>query len=248
VKALEAEGLSIREAGTHQRPSAEVFEFKPAPTSPIYSAFARRSVDSPRRQGTNSWRGSTQSLTSIDRGTQTTEDNPRSARSGNYSPSQDGDWRISPARKETEHIDEADDHDDRYSHSGSVSDVDSHAEIETAVPMIARARVITVPMVTVPKRIPPALPPRNPNRVSTPADENSGLNDGFERVSLNEHEVAKQSANRDIRSVEGVSNEGEGTTGHLNPDNMDHNREDDFHSVPATPMESEEHNVPGSFS
>jgi lipid-binding SYLF domain-containing protein len=248
VKALEAEGFSIREAGTHQRPSAEVFEFKPAPTSPIYSAFARRSVDSPRRHGTNSWRGSTQSLASIDRGTQTSEDNPISARSPNHSPSQDGNRRISPARKETEHVDEVDDHDDRHSHSGSVSDVDSNAEIETAVPMIARARVITVPKIMMPKRIPPALPPRNPNRVSTPVGENSGLKDDFERVSLNEHEDAKQSTDSDFRSIEGANNEGEETTGHLNPDNVDHNREDDFHSVPATPLESKEHDVPGSFS
>ncbi|KAF1353762.1 hypothetical protein BDV97DRAFT_122721 [Delphinella strobiligena] len=46
VRALEKEGMSIREAGTHKRASWEQFAFQPAPSSPIYSTFsARTSVD-----------------------------------------------------------------------------------------------------------------------------------------------------------------------------------------------------------
>ncbi|CAG8212414.1 unnamed protein product [Penicillium salamii] len=71
VKALEAEGLFIREAGTKVRPNHEIFEFRPNPGSPIYSTFSRRSMDSSPR---NSWRASvlsSKSHASVDRGTQT---------------------------------------------------------------------------------------------------------------------------------------------------------------------------------
>ncbi|KAJ5165323.1 uncharacterized protein N7500_007153 [Penicillium coprophilum] len=71
VKALEAEGLFIREAGTKARPSYETFEFRPNLDSPIYSTFSRRSMDSSPR---NSWRASVQSsksYASAERGTQT---------------------------------------------------------------------------------------------------------------------------------------------------------------------------------
>ncbi|KAJ5958355.1 uncharacterized protein N7479_005505 [Penicillium vulpinum] len=71
VKALEAEGLFIREAGTKVRPNHDTFEFRPNLDSPIYSTFSRRSIDSSSR---NSWRASVQSsrsYASVDRGTQT---------------------------------------------------------------------------------------------------------------------------------------------------------------------------------
>ncbi|KAJ5287225.1 hypothetical protein N7478_002911 [Penicillium angulare] len=68
VKALEAEGMFIREAGTKVRPSPETFEFRPNPGSPVYATFSRRSLDSSPR---NSWRGSLQSYASVNRGTQT---------------------------------------------------------------------------------------------------------------------------------------------------------------------------------
>lgn len=60
VLALEQAGLEIREAGTHKRPPSEQFEFKPSPTSPIYTTFRhsmdRSSMDRSRR---SSWRTST---------------------------------------------------------------------------------------------------------------------------------------------------------------------------------------------
>lgn len=68
VKALEAEGLFIREASTKVRASPDTFQFKPSASSPVYATF-RRSLDSSR----NSWRASVQSYTSVDRGTQTDE-------------------------------------------------------------------------------------------------------------------------------------------------------------------------------
>ena len=62
--ALQSAGLEIREAGTHNRPTSDQFEFKPSPTSPIYSTF-RKSTDrssiaaslAPSRR--SSWRTST---------------------------------------------------------------------------------------------------------------------------------------------------------------------------------------------
>ncbi|KAH8802808.1 LAS seventeen-binding protein-like protein [Xylogone sp. PMI_703] len=45
VLALEKEGLEIREAGTHSRPSSQQFEYNPSPTSPIYNKIHRRSID-----------------------------------------------------------------------------------------------------------------------------------------------------------------------------------------------------------
>ncbi|CAL5871842.1 uncharacterized protein PFLUO_LOCUS6095 [Penicillium psychrofluorescens] len=75
VKALEAEGLFIREAGTKVRPSLDVFEFRPHHNSPVFATFSRRSADSSPRNSwrTGSWRASVQSYMSADRGTQTDE-------------------------------------------------------------------------------------------------------------------------------------------------------------------------------
>lgn len=75
VKALEAEGMFIREAGSKVRPSHDAFEFRPNPGSPVYATFSRRSLDSSPR---NSWRASVQSYASVNRGTQT-EDVPPTA-------------------------------------------------------------------------------------------------------------------------------------------------------------------------
>lgn len=237
VKALEAEGLNIREAGTHSRPSAEVFEFKPAPTSPIYPAY-RRSVDSPLRGRTNSWRGSMHSLASIDRGTQTDEDDKKSA---SHSPEKQD--RASPVLKETEHVNESDESDTPY-------DEHENAEIETATPVLARARVVSVQ-----KRPPPTLPPRNPTRVSTSAlSTDTELNDGFDQVQLNgaEHETndyvvspieqrAEEDANTTTRQHE--------ESGAYSLDGTAHSAEndDDFQSTPSTPAERRD-DIPGSFN
>lgn len=68
VKALEAEGLFIREAGTKARACPDAFEFRPNPNSPVFATFPRHSLESSSR---SSWRTSVQSYTSADRGTQT---------------------------------------------------------------------------------------------------------------------------------------------------------------------------------
>ncbi|RAK73394.1 DUF500-domain-containing protein [Aspergillus fijiensis CBS 313.89] len=138
VKALEAEGLFIREAGSRSRPSQEAFEFKPAPSSPIYATF-RRSLDSSPR---SSWRASVQSYASMDRGTQT-DDGPATA-----PPS------VSRASSRSYR-----DHEDTAHSPVSIEDSTMPSELRRYSPTFTRARLVTIP-----KRVPPALPPRNPSR------------------------------------------------------------------------------------
>jgi lipid-binding SYLF domain-containing protein len=60
VLALQDAGFEIKEAGTLKRPTSEQFEFKPSPTSPIFTTF-RRSMDrsSVAASRRSSWRTST---------------------------------------------------------------------------------------------------------------------------------------------------------------------------------------------
>lgn len=200
VKALEAEGLFIREAGTKARPNHEVFEFRPNPTSPVFATFSRHSHDSSPR---NSWRASVQSYTSVDRGVQT-DDAPltattsvsrassRSAKeSGEVSapslwkeedthwhavPIHGGDYEKQddrqlngPADGEERRASEDDDFEVHEVSSATVSrreslvptteeDVVSNpTESRRLSPNFTRARLVTIP-----KRTPPALPPRHP--------------------------------------------------------------------------------------
>ncbi|CAD6446022.1 c5eb49d3-f65c-44de-b8d7-8d07f3d68fd5 [Sclerotinia trifoliorum] len=73
VLALENAGLEIREAGTKARPVSSQFEYNPAPSSPIYTRYNRRSFDTQggrsNRESYMSWK----TRASTDRGTQTTE-------------------------------------------------------------------------------------------------------------------------------------------------------------------------------
>lgn len=155
VLALQKEGLQIREAGTNSRPSMDVFEYKPSPTSPIYSNFGRHSLDGGHKR--DSKRSSKQSIASIDRGTQTDllgtpspEEIQRDA--GHYS----------PVMKTSENLAVGTDSE------GSEQDRTAKGEPFVAIPetdeaapkpVISRARLVTIP-----KRIPPALPPRSPYR------------------------------------------------------------------------------------
>lgn len=119
--------------------------------------------------------------------------------------------------------DETDEHQEQPE---SFSDVDSDAEIHTAVPVVARARVVEVP-----KRAPPALPPRNPGRVASPTSPTPPA-DGFDRISLND---ATEEKHEDLHK--------------LSPTTTHENTEPSFHSVPVTPNEErrDSRDLPGSF-
>lgn len=170
------------------------------------------------------------SLASVDAGTQTDEE---IWKSGSHSPEKKD---AGPVMKETEHVNESDDSDGVYDEHDH-----EHAEIETAVPVVTRARVVSVQ-----KPIPPALPPRNPGRVySNPQNE---LNDGFDRVSLS-GSTENTSHNFDETSEihhEGPPAEHVQEGGHHLQDGTTQGADDDFHSMPTTPAERRE-GIPGSF-
>lgn len=182
VKALEAEGFFIREAGTNHHPSHEVFEFKPNPNSPVYATFAasRASLDSSNR---TSWRVSVQSHVSVDRGTQT--DNATAPTSVSRASSRS---RLALSDKEDgepDEVEEEDIEDDLEVHevsSATVSkrgsgiedaahqskrtssspNMESHRQSPTT---FTRARLVTIPKRTMP--VPPPLPPRHPQRMES---------------------------------------------------------------------------------
>ncbi|KAI4140086.1 MAG: hypothetical protein L6R39_005962 [Caloplaca ligustica] len=154
VRALEAQGMEIREAGTRSRPSLDVFQYKPAPSSPIYNTFRRHSLDSTSRR--NSKRDSSRSIASIDRGTQTdtiaASTNVESPRSH------------SPLTETSEQQEEEEAHTDGL----GITDMPEQQSpsmpiMEQAAPqpVLSRARLVTIP-----KRVPPPLPPRSPYRQS----------------------------------------------------------------------------------
>ncbi|PTD06633.1 LAS seventeen-binding protein 3 [Fusarium culmorum] len=62
VRALEKEGLEIRDAATRSRPSSQAFEYHPSPTSPTYNRFYRRSIETGTGSNRNSY-GSIRSRT-----------------------------------------------------------------------------------------------------------------------------------------------------------------------------------------
>ncbi|OKL62260.1 hypothetical protein UA08_02803 [Talaromyces atroroseus] len=192
VHALEDQGLFIREAGTHNRPNSEVFEFRPSPSSPIYNSFVRQSIDmsSPRQ----SWRASvqsTKSYVSVDRGTQTeiTDIKPshpprsesaassRSLRNAAESPSENP-WDTPDTSEDHdvhEDNDELEDSNDFEIHDASNSVVSKRESVRSilSTPVEDSGSNFTRPrLVTIPKRIPPALPPRNPvRRLESPSTQ-----------------------------------------------------------------------------
>ncbi|KAL8690980.1 MAG: hypothetical protein Q9218_003700 [Villophora microphyllina] len=154
VRALEAEGMEIREAGSRSRPSLDAFQYKPAPSSPIYNTFRRHSADNGSRR--NSKRDSARSIASTDRGTQTVD--------FTSSLKVESPTRHSPLEKTLE--DQAAEEvsaDGLGISSGSHMQTQVTSLMEQAVPqpVISRARLVTIP-----KRVPPALPPRSPYRQS----------------------------------------------------------------------------------
>lgn len=178
VHALLNQGFEIREAGTKSRPSTEAFVYKPSPASPIFGTFGRHSLDGGNRRDSNSVdrpssngsnqrdskRSSKQSISSIDRGTQTEPLGPAW-----FEDALRDRTRYSPSKKKTE--DPIGETDSEVTERNGVArresikiipEVDENHE-GTGQPVISRARLVTIP-----RRIPPALPPRNPYRIHVP--------------------------------------------------------------------------------
>lgn len=176
--------MFIREAGTHNRPDQEVFEFRPSPSSPIYNSFVRQSIDasSPRQ----SWRASMQSAksyVSADKGTQTDIQPPtshpprsesaassRSLRNAATDSPSENPWDTPDTSEDHEVHDEFENDNDFEILDASNAPVDKRESVRSAISSnpveenspssnFSRPRLVTIP-----KRIPPTLPPRNPVR------------------------------------------------------------------------------------
>jgi lipid-binding SYLF domain-containing protein len=104
VLALEKEGLEIREAGTKSAAPRESFIFNPSPSSPVFKAFNRNSLDgrSLNPSQRNSWRMSSISTATqtMDMGTQTDLDQDTPATSL-YSAASSGLEKVNEHRNET---------------------------------------------------------------------------------------------------------------------------------------------------
>ncbi|KAN0087126.1 Family of unknown function (DUF500) domain containing protein [Elaphomyces granulatus] len=192
VKALEREGLFIREAGTKTLPSQEAFEFRPSPTSPVFGAFARDSLESMRpREG---WRYSVQSIKSfystVTRATQTDDDGPAPSRSAE-SRASSRSMRKDPIPGDgagDEHGEEQGDpgenveEDDFEIHEASNTTImkperaEGRAKAENGIQAQPGSPAMTRPrLVTIPKRLPPPLPPRHPNRLHDSVSSQSSM-------------------------------------------------------------------------
>ncbi|KAL9086914.1 MAG: hypothetical protein Q9165_006920 [Trypethelium subeluteriae] len=233
VKALQEAGLEIREATTRARASADDFEFKPSPTSPIYPAFNRRSMDSRSAHSLSrrsSWRTSTLSAENrtptVDSATQT-----EFGGSGDDAKSDTSPKRTSPHRHSRQpSLSDVPEHHpatispttstplsalpspppailtNGHHHDASTSTTFAHElapEPEAPEPdaeddpivvheaaaaaspqLLSKPQLVTTTttatatkarLVTVPKRAPPALPPRNPGRAMRKGSKGSLL-------------------------------------------------------------------------
>jgi hypothetical protein len=172
------------------------------------------------------WRDSTHSVASVDRGIQTDDDESLHRKDSRHT---------SPPRKESQNVTDSEHRTHSPERRESFSDIDSDAEIHTATPVVSKARVVSVP-----KRIPPALPPRNPGRVGSPLAASNPPNEGFEQISLNGAVEEKTQQTK--------SPEDEPSSLDLNAD-RDNNRlsratseggEDKFQSIPGTPNDEKD--------
>jgi hypothetical protein len=194
VLALEEAGLAIKEAGTKTRPSSDAFEYRPSPTSPLFGAYARRSLQSidrfyPTARG-DGRRDSRRSVMS-DHGTQTPSPIDGHPRALSPKPTAvERPWIISEDGED--HVEQADGGAEPAMHpmvdggmqTAAVAEPvepsrctadDDHDEPEAIIgqgePVQVFGRTAAmrhmgsrVKLVTIPKRLPPALPARSPFR------------------------------------------------------------------------------------
>ncbi len=202
VLALEKAGLEIKEAGTNRRASVDQFDFRPSPTSPIFTTF-RRSIDG-RSIGhhsidyrTLSRRSSTfgsdrTSTTMIDSSTQTELDGAKVQPSKNIEMNGHALMNDIPEHKSTD--------DATFTYAPPPPAVTESAKVEYhaaeeepavvihSIQKAASPQVVTrARLVNVAKRVPPKLPPRNPERTRKGS---LGLSPDRVSVATNDSETA----------------------------------------------------------
>lgn len=168
------------------------------------------------------WRDSTQSLSAMsDRGTQTDEGDVESPRRSSRLSSR----QVSPPKKESQDVIGTERHASPVEERrDSFSDIDSDVEIHEVNPVVMKARTVNVM-----KRAPPALPPRNPGRVSSPSPLHTEQpietpSDGFDKIDLNGEAATSPSKESKKDSP---------------PLSRNHST-DNFESIPSTPVEEKE--------
>ncbi|KAK2804115.1 hypothetical protein FQN50_006743 [Emmonsiellopsis sp. PD_5] len=194
VKALEREGVIIREAGTKRIPSMDMFEFRPSPTSPIYANFPRLSTEGSQRA---SWRTSVLSASSTDRATQTDicDERPATASTSISRASSSRSFKdtaTSPSvhvTTQTGVSTRAEDTspskiDEPSTTRGSLvvhdqTALEDPSRSRPTSPSFTRARLVTIP-----KRAPPPLPPRSESRVTSPGSSHSESRERAHRTSI----------------------------------------------------------------
>ena len=264
VLALEREGLEIKEAGTKHRPSSDAFDYRPSPTSPIFSTFARRSIDGISRR--SSRRESKFSVISLDRATQTADLPPPIDEVLQNS-------GVDLVKRQTEELPTLDEDGDDEMEQETRVGVDEVEEVEepdviieeasAAVhiasqtptsPIVSRARLVTIP-----KRIPPALPPRSPYRkASSKAMTPELVSDSASIETASDHDMSSRHSSplRNEFFAEYAGDGGNPWDEHTaSPDAMTEevsismkkcyldeekavNENDEFHSLPGSPIES----------
>jgi lipid-binding SYLF domain-containing protein len=268
VRALEEQGLFIREAGTHARPNQEVFEFRPSPSSPIYTTFARQSLDSSR----NSWRASVQSsksVISIDKGTQTddlppyptTSDSgfpPQTVEAVSESPDRNT-WDVpDPSDDRVAHgADDEDEHGDIEIHEVSNTTIAKAESVKSAVvapvedgsvrnssPTFSRPRLVTIPK----RNPPPALPPRNPERKHDSFSTQSSIPPASPSPTTSMHPEVRESSESSRSdpsptaftetTYPKIDGVVNGTDNHFH-DGVHPVEKEEFHSMPTSPASDE---------
>ncbi|KAI5288612.1 hypothetical protein KEM55_009039, partial [Ascosphaera atra] len=155
VKALQEQGIVIREAASKDVPSMDTFQFRPSEKSPIYKRWSTAGS----KHNSVSWRNSIQSNRSTDRGTQTdvAPPNPGSSSVSHRSRSSSRhNFTVSPTATEHDGFEET-------NYDGA--SVNQANQTSPTNPAFSRARLVEIP-----KRPPPPLPPRNPERFSLPPE------------------------------------------------------------------------------
>ncbi|KAI4147052.1 MAG: hypothetical protein LQ340_005708 [Diploschistes diacapsis] len=181
VRALELAGLAIKEAGSRSRPSSDAFDYRPSPTSPVFR-HSTQSIDAAALRDAR--RDSKRSTLSIDHSTQTANMIPPQFLGDSPSFCNSPPIQEEPNQQETteetvaEFVSPQPGQD--FSETSEVSAVgdaldalvdDQELDVEvamTSVQIFTRAAASPIEskpkLVNITKRVPPALPVKNPLR------------------------------------------------------------------------------------
>lgn len=182
VHALEREGLEIHDAATRSRPSSQAFEYKPSPSSPIYGVFHRRSMESKgNRDSFASAEGRNREYSTSEAGTQTEpvvispvgSNTPESLSlgPGRRDAVQEDDGSVYEDVAEVEYKVQGSPYGNSHSNPWSSDEFVTSKERSYSAERTEKKKEVQ------PRRVPPALPPRNgaPVTPATPAFEDVQL-------------------------------------------------------------------------